>query len=60
MYALIYLRFHNFIAEELSKINPIWDDEKLFQESRRILIAVHQNLIFNQWVPIILGRMHFF
>lgn len=41
----IFGRNHNSLCNELSAINPNWDDEKLFQEARRINIAVYQNLI---------------
>lgn len=53
---LIVYRFHNYIAEELYKINTHWNDEKLFQESRRILTAVYQNIAFNEWLPYFLGK----
>jgi hypothetical protein len=33
------IREHNFIADNLASINPHWAPEKVFEESRRILIA---------------------
>lgn len=44
---------------ELSTLNQEWDDEKLFYETRRIVMAVNQNLIYNWWLPLYIG-IHMF
>lgn len=33
-----------------------WTDDKLFNESRRINIAIYEHLIYNEWLPTFLGR----
>jgi hypothetical protein len=43
-------RNHNKFAERLAALNPTWDDEKLFQEARRIMIAVFQNIAISNAV----------
>lgn len=53
----IWLRNHNNHAIRLSQINPQWNDEKLFQEARRITIAEIQHITYNEYLPIILGPL---
>ena len=51
----VWFREHNRIARKLKKVNPQWDDEILYQEARRINIAIYQNIIFSEWLPLLLG-----
>ncbi|XP_056640876.1 peroxidase-like, partial [Diorhabda sublineata] len=50
-----WTRYHNKIASEMAGIYPEWDDEQLFQETRRILIAIYQKIMFYDVFPWILG-----
>jgi peroxidase len=53
----LFSRNHNYLALELSSLNPQWNDETLFQESRRINIAILQSTIYHtQTLEILAGK----
>jgi peroxidase len=47
------MREHNRIAAEFRELNPTWIDENIFQETKRVVIAEYQNIIYSEWLPII-------
>ena len=47
----IFLRLHNIIAARLRDLNEHWNDENIFQETRKIIIGIMQNIVYNEYVP---------
>ena len=64
---VLFVREHNRICDQLWTIidwtqygNPECDndkcDELIYQNARRILIAEWQSIVYNEWLPLILGQ----
>ncbi|KAK3094643.1 hypothetical protein FSP39_004362 [Pinctada imbricata] len=51
----IWMREHNRVAKLLKASNPGWNDEKLFQEARKIVGAEIQHVTYNEYLKKILG-----
>jgi hypothetical protein len=51
----LFMRNHNRLASQLQSLHPGWTDEQLFQEARKLNIAEYQNIVFNGYVPSIVG-----
>ena len=52
---MIFTRFHNLVAEQLSAGNPHMPDDMVFHEARKIVIAVYQIIIYQEFLPGLLG-----
>ncbi|XP_067337021.1 thyroid peroxidase [Channa argus] len=51
----LWLREHNRIAEALKHINAHWSPETIYQETRKIIGALHQIITMRDYVPKIIG-----
>jgi peroxidase len=52
----LLMREHNRIADTLAQLNPQWEDETVFQETRRVVVAIIQHITYNEYVPVLLGQ----
>ncbi|KAH8306329.1 hypothetical protein KR018_007822 [Drosophila ironensis] len=54
----LLVREHNRLAESLALLNSDHDDERIFQEARKINIAQYQKITYYDLLPLILGRTY--
>ena len=52
----LWAREHNRVAKLLKECHDDWDDEKLFQEARRIVWAQLQQVTYNEYLPTVIGK----
>ncbi|KAH9499249.1 hypothetical protein Btru_003513 [Bulinus truncatus] len=49
--AVIWFRYHNFLAREIKKSHPDYNDEQIFNAARKRLIAQYQKIVMYEWLP---------
>lgn len=53
--AVVWIRFHNLVVDELSTLHPELSDEVLFYEARRFVIAVYQQIFYYDVLPLLVS-----
>ena len=51
----LWVREHNLIATRLRVVNPHWDGERIYQETRKIVGAEIQKITYDEWLPVAVG-----
>lgn len=51
----MFIREHNRIATIIRQRRPMWNDELLFQEARKLVIAEYQHIVMNEWLQVFQG-----
>ncbi|XP_012818358.1 peroxidasin isoform X1 [Xenopus tropicalis] len=51
----LWFREHNRIATELLRLNPHWDGDTIYHETRKIVGAQMQHITYSHWLPKIFG-----
>ncbi|XP_053407489.1 peroxidase mlt-7-like [Mercenaria mercenaria] len=53
-YHTVFAREHNRIAKELRKVNSGWSDERLYQETRKIVGGEIQHIVYTHMLPVLI------
>ncbi|XP_071176932.1 peroxidasin-like isoform X1 [Mytilus edulis] len=52
----LFMRYHNHLVSRFSLLNPHWDGNMLYHETRKVMGAIMQHITYHQWLPKIIGE----
>ncbi len=47
----LFVREHNRLCVFYQEKHPTWDDERIYQKSRRVVTGLLQSIVFDEWLP---------
>ena len=47
----LFMRQHNEVAYKLAEVNPQWNDDRLYEEARKIIGAIMQHITYDEYLP---------
>ncbi|HHB78623.1 MAG TPA: T9SS type A sorting domain-containing protein [Saprospiraceae bacterium] len=47
----LFLREHNRLADSIALEYPQWNDEKIYQKARRLVIGLMEHIAYDEWLP---------
>lgn len=50
----IWTKFHNLLAGTIHLNNIEHSDEDVYQDTRRIVVAILQHIVYDEWLPVLL------
>lgn len=53
--AVVWIKFHNVVVDELERLHPDLSPSVKFYEARRFVIAVYQNILYAEVIPLIVS-----
>ena len=54
----LFVREHNRICDLIKNVTNDWNDENIFQNARRILIAEYQSIVYGEFLPALHGSQN--
>lgn len=51
----LWMREHNRLASQIRNLRSDLTDEEIFQIARKILIGEMQNIVYDEYLPVVLG-----
>ncbi len=51
----LMVREHNRLADQVAAANPNWDDEQIYQHTRKLVGGMVQHITYSEYLPALLG-----